>query len=304
MLRWFPLMLIALSFCFFAEAGAEERPVMAFVYHSDDGVPSPDQPPSQRDLYTLEVLTQALERTRGTYGDFTLAPSPAMHEKYRPSALEHGDEGINISVFPAKAGLSDKVIPVRIPIHRGLIGYRVLTIRAADQPRFDRVRGAADLKTFRFGLLGPWDDVEILQHDGLRVETGPSQEGLFHMLDARRCDALSNAVPPAARLFDRYSPAYPAMAIEKQLLLHYPMPLYFWFRNSEDGRQRAERVRAGLLSMVRDGTLKALFYRHYGDVLKRLDFEHRRVIELPNPTLDGKDPLDDPALWYRPGERS
>lgn len=302
MLRWFPQILIALSICFASPAGAEERPVMAFIYHSDDGAPSPNQTRSQRDLYTMEVLNQALERTREAYGDYTLTPSPAMHEKYGPNALEHGDEGINVSVFPAKNGLADKLIPVRIPIHRGLIGYRVLTILAADQPRFERVREASDLKAFRFGLLGQWDDVKILQGDGIPVETATSQDGLFHMLDAKRCDALSNAVPPVMLLFGRYGAAYPKMAIEKRLLLHYPMPFYFWFRNSEDGRRRAERLQAGLLSMVRDGTLKTLFYKHYGDVLKQLDFDHRRVIELPNPTLDGQDPLDDPALWYRPGE--
>jgi hypothetical protein len=291
--------LFALCFCFPAAA---EKPVMVFVYHKDHEAPPPGAPLEARDLYTQEVLREALERTRGAYGNFELKPSPVMHEKYRPAALEHGDDGINISIFPARAGLGDKIFPVRIPLHRGLIGYRILTIRAADQPRFDLVRSAADLKAFHFGLIGSWSDVEILQQDGLTVETGSSQDGLFRMLDAKRFDALSNSVPAVIRLIEQYGPTYPAMAVEKHLLLHYPIPFYFWFRNTEDGRLKAERVRTGLESMVKDGTLKSLFYKHFSEILKQLDFDHRQVIELPNPTLDGQDPLDSPTLWYRPGE--
>ena len=302
MFRWLSSALLAFHLCFAIAAGAQERPVMAFIYHSDHEAPLPGEPLSERDKYTLEVLREALERTRDAYGDFTLAPSPVMHEKYRPAALEHGEEGINISVFPARSGLSDKIIPVRIPLHRGLVGYRLLTIRAADQPRFDKIRTVADLKGVRIGLLGSWTDVEILQRDGLLVETGASLEGLFHMLDAKRFDALSNAVPGAEDLFLRSRRTFPGLAIEKGLLLHYPTPFYFWFRNTEDGRMRAERVRSGLQSMVKDGTVKTLFYKHFGEILKRLRFSRRRVIELPNPLLDGQDPLDDPALWYRPGE--
>jgi hypothetical protein len=302
MLRWFSGALFTVTLCLAATAGAEERPAMTFIYHRDHEALPPGAPPELRDEYTFQLLHEALERTRDRYGDFVLTPSPAMHEKYRPTTLEHGDEGINISVYPAKSDLGDKIFPVRIPIHRGLIGYRVLTIRAADQPRFDKVRSVADLKAFRFGLIGSWSDVEILQQAGFTVETSSSQNGLYRMLNAKHTDALSNSIPPAMQLLEHYSPTYPAMAIEKKLLLHYPMPFYFWFRNDQEGRLRAERVRAGLESMVRDGTIKALFYKYFGEILKQLDFDHRRIIELPNPTLDGQDPLNDPSLWYRPGE--
>jgi hypothetical protein len=281
---------------------ADSAPTMRFVYHSDHAPPPPGQQPSQRNQYTIDVLRTALDRTRDVYGAYELAPSPAMHEKFRPLALEHGDEGINISVFPSKPGYSDKLIPVRIPIDRGLMGFRILTIRSADQPRFDAIRSADDLKAFRFGLLGSWDDVGILQHDGLAVETGTSMEGLLHMLDSKRFDAFNNSAPPTVELHDRTAAAFPDLAIEANLMLHYPVPVYFWFRDTQDGRRMADRVRIGLESMVQDGTLKTLFHKWYGATLTRLEIDRRRVVELPNPQLDPADPLDRPALWYMPGE--
>ena len=281
---------------------ADTLPATRFIYHSDHAPPPPDQPPSQRNQYTIEVLRTALDRTRDTYGPYELAPSPAMHEKFRPLALEHGDEGINISVFPSKPGYADKLIPVRIPIDRGLMGYRILTIRAADQPRFDTVHSFDDLKPFRFGLLGSWDDVGILRQAGLAVETGSSMEGLLRMLEAKRFDAFNISVPPTTELHDRTAARFPGTAIETTLLLHYPMPVYFWFRDTEDGRRRAERVQIGLESMVEDGTLKSLFHKWYGATLARLEVDRRRVVELPNSQLDPADPLDRHALWYTPGE--
>jgi hypothetical protein len=302
MLRRLAQSVIVAAACLAAPPGIADAPPSAvFIYHSDHDLP-PGRQPSQRNQYTIEVLRTALDRTRAAYGPYELRPSPAMHEKFRPLALVRGDEGINISLFPSKPGYAGKLIPVRIPIDRGLMGYRVMTIRAEDQPRFDAVRSLDDLKALRFGLLGSWDDVAILRQDGLAVETGSSMEGLLRMLDAKRFDGFSNSPPPAVELYERYAAQYPGLAIESGLLLHYPMPVYFWFRDTADGRRRAERLRAGLDSMVRDGTMKALFDKWYGPTLARLTLDRRRVIDLPNPLLDPADPVDAPDLWYAPEE--
>lgn len=301
MLRRIAQLLIVATQCLAGPPVMAEPAPTLFIYHSDHDPPS-GTPLSARNQYTLEVLRTALERTRGAYGPYTLAPSPAMHEKFRPQALERGDQGINISVFPNRSGYADKLVPVRIPIDRGLMGWRVLTIRAKDQPRFDGVSSPDDLKPFRFGLLGSWSDVEIMQRDGFSVETGPSMDGLLRMLDARRSDAFSNSPAPALELLASHRAEYPGLAIENSLLLHYPMPVYFWFRDTDDGRRRAERVRIGLESMVRDGTLKALFDTYYGPSLAKLGADRRRVVELPNPQLDAADPVDRSDLWYAPGE--
>ncbi len=42
---------------------------------------------------------------------------------------------------------------------------------------------------------------------------------------------------------------FPGLAIERHLVLHYPMPVYFWFPNTPEDRKRAERVREGLRAM-------------------------------------------------------
>ena len=132
-------------------------------------------------------------------------------------------------------------------------------------------------------------------------DTMTSYEGLFRMLSAGRFDALSRSSSEVVQEFAARGKDLPGVVIEKHLLLHYPMPAYFWFPNTEDGHRRAERVRIGLIEMIEDGTLQGLFDQEFAPLIKRLDMDHRLVLELSNPLLGDNDPLGDSSLWYKPG---
>ena len=273
---------------------ARADPVMIYIYHRDEG------DIDIRNQYLWRLLRGALERTRDRWGDYVLEPSIAMHQKRRIYVLEHNEAGINVSLFPAQKGLDGALIPVRIPVDRGMLGYRVLLIRESEQSRFEQVRSVEDLKQFTFGLLSWWEDVEILHDSGLKVMPGTSYEGLFKMLSAGRFDAFNRSSSEVLQEYTLRQKDLPGVVIEKHLLLHYPMPAYFWFPNSEDGRKRAERIRVGLTEMLKDGSFQALFDQEFAQLIKTLDMDHRLVIELPNPLLGEGDPLDDASLWYHP----
>lgn len=286
--------LLALALSLGAALPACADPVMTYIYHRDEG------DIDIRNQYLWRLLRGALERTRDRWGDYVLEPSIAMHEKRRIYVLEHNEAGINVSLFPAQKGLSDKLAAVKIPVDRGMLGYRVLLIRESEQPLFDKVHSVEDLKQFTFGLLSGWEDVAILKQAELKVVSGTSYEGLFRMLSAGRFNAFNRSSSEVLQEYSLREKDLPGVAIEKHLLLHYPMPAYFWFPNTEDGRRRADRVRTGLTEMIRDGSFQALFDQEFGSIIKQLDLDHRLVLELPNPLLGEGDPLDDASLWYHP----
>lgn len=295
-MAWFKGRAVWLALALVLGAGpAMADPVMTYIYHRDEG------DIDIRNQYLWRVLRGALERTRDRYGDYVLEPSIAMHEKRRIYVLEHNEAGINVSLFPAQKGLDDKLVAVKIPLDRGMLGYRVLLIRADEQAQFDKVHSLEGLKQFTFGLLSFWEDVQILEASGLKVVPGTSYEGLFKMLGSGRFDAFDRSSSEVVQEFDLRQKDLPGVIIEKHLLLHYPMPAYFWFPNTEDGRKRAERVRIGMTEMIKDGTFQQLFDQEFGPIIKRLDMDHRTVIELPNPLLGDGDPLNDASLWYHPG---
>jgi len=256
---------------------------------------------NRQDDYLWRVLRAALEHKRPGYGDFVLETEPTMPIRRQIRLLARSEPPLTVGVFISSAAPARDLVAVRIPIDRGLVGYRVLLIREADQPTFSAVRSLEDLRKFSFGLLPYWEDFQIMQHAGLTVVPGSAYEGLFRMLSAGRFDGLSRSANEVMREFDAHRQEMSGIVIEKHLLLHYPMPAYFWFSNSEDGRRRAERVRAGLAAMIEDGTLQTLFDHEFGERIKRLDLDHRLVIKLSNPLLDAKDPPPGSGLWYRPG---
>ena len=252
---------------------------MRFVYHRQPGVDD------SRNAYAWRLLGAALDHSRARYGDYVLAPSDIADERPNAVSLMHGDGGISVSVFTQRADYAGKLLPVRIPIDRGVLGYRLLLIHADDQPRFDAVRTIGDLKWARMGALAPWADVAVMRHAGLTVVTGDSFDGLFRMLSARRFDALSRGANEIGREFAARGKDMPGVVIERSLVLHYPMPAYFWFRDDRQGRKMAERVEAGLKQMQGDGSFEALYHAEFDPLLAPLDLAHRRVIELENPLL-------------------
>jgi ABC-type amino acid transport substrate-binding protein len=279
---------------FLIVGAAQAAESMAYIFHHDESEMD------VRNEYVWRILRTALDRTVGVYGPYKMAPSVYMNEARRIWALEHDSGEITLSMFPARADLDAKLIPVRIPVDLGLLGYRILLIREGSQPRFSKVKSLADLAGVSFGLGQGWDDVAIMQNAGLSVVQGGTYEGLFRMLAVGRFDALSRSASEVVQELEKRRTLLPNLVIEKHLLLHYPLPAYFWFPKTDRGRKLADRLRAGLEMMVQDGTLRAMFDANFGAYIAQLDLAHRRIIELPNPFLGPHEPLNDARLWYHP----
>jgi hypothetical protein len=283
-----------LSFILTLAPPAAADPAMTFIY--SDG---------QAELghikrFHWKVLEAALERTRASHGDYKMVALPPMPVSRQEYELAHESPVITVAVFNSTAERTGKLLPVRIPVDFGLLSYRVLLIREGDQDRFDRIATLGDLAALQFGVMPGWSDGKIMRAAGLPVVEGDNYDGLYRMLAAGRFDAFSRGASEIIADFDRAKSLAPGLAIEKHLLLHYPMPIYFWFADTPEGRRRADRVRAGLAAMVEDGSLAAMIREHYRADIAALDLAGRRVIELPNPLLDGRDPPVESGLWFHP----
>ncbi|MBV8667078.1 MAG: transporter substrate-binding domain-containing protein [Burkholderiaceae bacterium] len=252
--------------------------------------------------YTWRLLFTALKRTEKEFGGFELRPSVSMSEAREIKEMESDAQLVNTISLATRPELEQNLIPVRIPTDCGLLGFRVFLIRAEDQPRFNKIKSIDDLKSVRIGQGAQWIDCQILEHAGLQVVRGSSFEGLFNMLENGRFDAFSRGGYEALRELQARHSALPDLAIEKTLLLYYPMPAYLWFPNTRDGKLRAHRVQVGMSAMVADGTLQKMFEAEYGSLAEKLDFKHRRLLKIDNPQLGPNDPLKNATLWYDPFE--
>lgn len=261
---------------------------------------APESPSDHRYDFHREVLRTALERTRAAWGPFTLADAPPMTEQRQTFELMGGTGRLTVMYLSTTPEYESRLVPVRIPVDKGLAGWFVLLARRADLPRLARVRTLEDLRAFRVGLGKGWLDIPVMEAAGLRVVTGSSYEGLFEMLLAGRFDVFPRSAVEVLPELDQRAASMPGLALEPDLLLHYPWPMYFWFSRNEAGLRLARRTEAGMRAMLGDGTYDRIFLKHHRQAIARLALGRRRLIRLSNPLLPPGTPLADRTLWFDP----
>lgn len=195
-----------------------------------------------------------------------------------------------------------EALPIRIPIDMGLMSYRLFMIREEDQARFSAIRTLDELKSLRSGVGETWSNYRILRHHQFNIVPTNSYEGQFRMLLAKRFDYITRGTHEAFSEIESYRERLPGMAIERDLLLHIPLPLYFFVSPSQP--RLARRIEAGLRLMLTDGSFRNVINQNLGPLIKRARFCERRVFQINNPYLSNETPLDQPALWFDPWRAS
>jgi hypothetical protein len=268
--------------------------VMKYVYHP------PESSLDVRYLYQWEILQTALEKTKARWGPYEMVPSERMTERRQAFELEHATGKLTVMYLSTTPDFEKTLVPVRIPVDRNLGGYCVFLIRKQDQQRFNEIQSLAGLRHFTYGLGLGWIDVGILRANGLKVVTGSSYDGLFEMLDAGRFDTFLRGAVEVLDEYDQRKRAMPNLAIEENLILYYPLPMYFWFTRNEAGRRLAARTDEGMRMMIDDGTYDAIFDKYQRGKIERLRLKERRIIRIENPNVGPETPLHDKRLWFDP----
>jgi len=280
-----------------AAVAAAERPApapMTYLYHP------PESSLDRRYEYHWEILRTALDKTAAKWGPYRMVASEEMSERRQAFELKNATGKLTVMYLSTTPDFEAHLIPVRIPVDRNLGGYCVFLIRKGEQARVDAARTLDDLRQLRFGLGLGWIDVDILSANGFRVVTGSSYDGLFEMLVQKRFDVFPRA---AVEILDEYAErreALPDLEIEKNLVFYYPLPMYFWFPKTEEGRRLAARAEEGMWAMIADGTYDQVFDKYQRHKIETLQLKRRRMLAVDNPLLGPETPFADHRLWFDP----
>lgn len=248
-----------------------------------------------RNDYFLAMLTLALEKTAGQ-GEWQL--KPAENAVPQSLALQNLSEDKDIDVVWSMTSIDREKQnrAIRIPLMKGLMGYRLLIIRTEDQQWFRRLQTLDELRELRAGQGHDWPDIEILRANGLPVEGEADYDSLFQQLQQGQFDYLPRAInEPWQELAAR--PELGLM-VEEGLLLYYPTAEYFFV--NKKNTVLAERLEQGLLHAIADGSFDKLFRQHpiNANAFGQANLLSRRVIRLDNPLLPKDTPFTDKHLWW------
>lgn len=243
------------------------------------------------------ILRTALEKTEADFGPFEMhaASTPMTSMRYSQELMA----GRTPNVIWTSTSLERETFlrPIRIPLRKGLLSYRIALTRAESQPKIDQVHDLEDLAQLSLAQGIGWGDILVFEANGLRVSTS-EYESLFRMIDAGRVDIFPRGIGEVFDEWEMRREVLPNLTIEPNLLLYYPWPYYFFVK--KDNVALAERLETGLLRMIDDGSFDAIFWRFHGESIERARLQERRVIELSNPLLPPDTPLEDSRFWYQP----
>jgi hypothetical protein len=255
--------------------------------------PRPESSSDRRSEYTLQLLQLALQEARV---DHRLQPSAVLMRQNR--SFEELAQGRTLRIAWAMTTREREasLLPIRIPISRGLIGWRLPLVRLDRAAALGQVRTLAELQALSAGQGLDWPDTNILKDNGLSVVPVSSYDNLFTMLIHGRFDYFPRSVIEIWA--EAQSHEGKGVAIAPGLALHYLAADYF-FVNKQD-KALADDITRGLERALANGKFQRLFDAFYGAAIKQAHLAQRTVIELKNPSLPEATPLGRAELWFDP----
>ncbi len=250
----------------------------------------------QTNNYKYQLLELLLNKTKEEYGDYRIDLAEAESQERVIRMVIDGD--LDLIMTTTSKEREERLIPIRIPIYKGLYGFRIFMINKSDQFKFDAIKNEKEIKQLTAGQGIHWPDYEILKANGYKV-TGPARHTLlFDMLAGKRFDYFPRGIhEPWLELKQHPDKDF---IIEERLCLSYPSPGYIFV--SPKNRKLAERLEKGFLMSMEDGTFDQLFHNHpdIKETLEKAHLNSRQIFYLRNPLLTKETPLDKDNYWFKP----
>lgn len=262
------------------------------------------QPRSQYDLsqrYYVELLEKALIKGANGRAVPRIKPTLMMEQGRATRELLKGDL-IDLFWVGTDVEKEQELRAIRIPLERGLMGFRKFTIRKDRQSDFDQIKNLQQLQQLTACQGAYWPDINILIAAKLPVIAAPVYENIFKQLVAGRCDYFPRGLHEGVVELKQRSALYPDLIRYHDIMLHYPFAVYFFTTKQQEAL--ALWLEQGLEEMITDGELLEHMQQHglTGHVFPLHTHNSKHWLQLPNPGLA---PHTDPTnrrYWFVPAD--
>lgn len=248
--------------------------------------------------YYVGLLELALQKTEAEYGKGRVTYHAQLNQTREMKELERG-ETVNVVMVGTSREREAKFIPIRIPLNKGLLGYRVFIIHKDNKALFDSVRSVAELKNLTVCQGSSWPDSDIMEAAGFTVIRNPDYESMFAQVAYKRCHVFPRGINEAYIEMAVRKKIYPDLLLYDRLVLSYPFPMYFFV--SPHYPELAQRLEKGLLVALDDGSFDDYLRNSQvtGSVFPVEKWSRTLELRIDNPYLPEKTPLGDARLWLK-----
>ncbi len=255
-------------------------------------------PQNQQEDYYIRLLHLILNASKAPNEviEFRFANNPLSQARWVAAVVQ--DKSNNVLWTMTNREREQSMRAIRVPLLKGLIGYRLLVIRKSDAAKFAKINTKEELLALSAGQGMHWPDTEVLRANQIKVTEAMAKENLYKMLVAKRFDFFPRGAAEVKLEADLISSQN--LMVEPHLILHYPAALYF-FVNKEN-TELAQRLEKGWAIILKNGEFDKLFLSTER-VQSALDFlkdPNRKIIEFENPFLPSDTPLNISKYWVKP----
>jgi hypothetical protein len=244
--------------------------------------------------YRLELTKLILARTAERYGELSIAPSAQADPAQERCLMMLRDGLVDLAFVPPTDQRLHDFAMLPYDLHSGMLGYRLLLIHKADAERFAQVNTLAELRQLTGGFGNQWSDFVLFARNQLPVVGVANPGNLLAMLYKHRFDYYHRGLHEAWPELAAHAEEFPDLIVEPHLALVYELPVYYTFNKRNP--QLKQRFADGLVQVQADGSLRALFLRHYGKIAEQAQLQKRTLIPLNYPNPAGLAPTDT-SLW-------
>jgi len=255
--------------------------------------------------YFIDLLQLALTKS-GQPFLLEAVPIPPVPTTRNIRYLKEGR--FHVTWMHTDTAREEQVRPIRVPIFRGLIGWRLLMIHQDNAELFSSINSINTLKALKAGQGHDWPDTAILKNHHFNVRTSYNWKGIYNLLQNKRIDYFPRGIieiwDEIERLEKHLIETNPNdnlnTIIDNNIALNYPSAFYFFVANENE--LLAQALERGFLEAYKDGSFQQLFMAYFGEDIRRSKLINRTIYTLTNDALPKDTPLHDKTLWFSPDE--
>jgi len=247
--------------------------------------------------YYLGVIKLALSKINNKNGYKVTVNSTILTQGRSILELERKNGLVNIYQTGTNKLREQKLIPIRVPLLKGTLGYRIPVIHKDNVKVFDNIKSIEDLSTLVACQGEHWPDSDILEENNLKVLRNANFHSMYLQVQRKYCDYFLRAIIEAYPEIAAHKRELNDLLIYDKLLIMYPFPMYFFV--SPHSPQLALDIEKGLRIAIEDGSFDDYFRNN--EKTKHLfplqKWKNAVKIKLSNKLLPEKTPVSVSKLW-------
>lgn len=245
-----------------------------------------------------ELLTAALDITSENFGPYEIV----IHA-HGMGNERHQKEMIKGELINTRAGVTTpkreaSYIPIKIPIRKGLLNYRLLVANTSELQKFSHIKTFEQLKELKVGLIDRWIISDIFEHHNFEVLRIADYDSFYRMLKAKRYDYTVRGVNEIYAELETKQPEGADFSVVPNIGVYINSPTYFFV--SKRHPRLAQRIEIGLEKIIKNGQFDEIFYKWHQTSIDKSDINNRIFITVENSTLPDSTPTGRAELWFRP----